>query len=260
MNWIEVILLSLVEGLTEFLPISSTGHLILTSAIFGIQEDQFVKSFNIIIQFGAILSVLVLYWKKFLPIRFDFYSRLFLSFLPAAVLGLLVKSKIDQVLGSVLIVGITLFIGGFILIWSDRFFAKNETSQKKIEDLTYTQCLILGLIQCFAFLPGVSRAAATILAGLMMGLNRKTAAEFSFFLAVPTLSGAALIKGISAIETFGLDQLHFLLGGIFLSFVFALMAIRFMMKWISQFGFQHFGYYRILVGTIIFIFYFQGKI
>lgn len=257
MNWIEVFILSFVEGMTEFLPISSTGHLIITSALFGIEEDQFVKSFNIIIQFGAILSVLVLYWRRFLP-NLVFYKKLLIAFLPAAIIGLLVKSKIDQVLESVLTVGITLFIGGFLLIWSDRYF-KDHKQTKTVDDLSFKDCIKIGLIQCFAFLPGVSRAGATIIGGLMLGLNRSAAAEFSFFLAVPTLFGAAAIKSLGIIKTISSDQIQFLAAGLILSFLFALIAIKFMLKIISKFGFKHFGYYRIILGILIFIFYFKGQ-
>lgn len=256
MSWFEIILLSFVEGATEFLPISSTGHLILTSAILGISEDPFIKSFNIIIQFGAILSVLVLYWRRFLP-NVDFYKKLVVSFLPAAIIGLLVKSKIDLVLDSVLIVGVTIFLGGFVLIASDKFF-KEKNLTKNIDDLSWQDCLKIGLIQCFAFIPGVSRAAATIIGGLVLGLNRKAAAEFSFFLAVPTLAGAAAVKSFGIINTIHSEQIIFLAWGLLFSFVFAMLAIKVMMKLVSNFGFKHFGYYRIILGIIIFVFYFRG--
>lgn len=255
MNWFNVVFLSLIEGLTEFLPVSSTGHLIVTSSIFGIQEEGFVKAFNIIIQFGAILSVLVLYWKRFLP-SLNFYKKLIIAFLPAALIGLAVKSKIDALLESVQVVAWALLIGGVLLVLSDRFFSKLDQSGKTTEDLTWKDCLKIGMIQCFAFIPGVSRSAATILGGLSLGMNRKEAAEFSFFLAVPTLSGAALIKTLGVLKTLDPSQYLFLFAGTVLSFIFALAAIRFFIGVVSQFGFKFFGYYRIILGLGILIFTF----
>lgn len=257
MTWFEVVVLSLVEGLTEFLPISSTGHLILASALMGISEEGFVKSFNIIIQSGAILSVLVLYWRRFLP-NVAFYQRIFAAFLPAAVIGLLVKKKIDLLLDSVLVVSVSLIIGGLILIWADRYFDRNPKEQKQIHNLSIKECLILGLIQCFAFIPGVSRAGATLLAGLMMGLSKKEAAEFSFFLAVPTLVGASFVKSLGLWETITVDQWTPLIAGIILSFIFATLAIRFFLKLLEKFGLKHFGYYRVLLGVICLVLLQQG--
>jgi undecaprenyl-diphosphatase len=223
----------------------------------GIEEQGFVKGFNVIIQFGAILSVLVIYWQRFLP-NIPFYKKLFVAFLPAAVIGLLVKSKIDLILGSVFVVGMTTFLGGFVLIWSDSFFSKEGRSQKEITDLSWQDSLKLGFIQCLAFFPGVSRSGATIIGGLSLGLNRKAAAEFSFFLAVPTLTGAALVKSLGILKTIESDQIRFLLLGIALSFLFALIAIKFMIAVVSRYGFKHFGYYRILLGILILFFYYRG--
>lgn len=249
MSWLEVLALSFIEGLTEFLPVSSTGHLILTSWFFGIQEEGFVKAFNIIIQFGAILSVLALYWRRFLPNK-DFYLKVFLAFLPAAVIGLLVKDSIDSLLGSVDVVAWALLLGGFVLIWSDRKFNDFE-SGKTIQELRPAQLLTLGLIQCLAFIPGVSRSASTILGGLWLGLSRKEAAEFSFFLAVPTLAGASFIKSLKVADSIQSDQVPILIAGCAFSFLFALIAIRFFIKLVSRFGFKHFGYYRIVLGLLI---------
>lgn len=252
MTFLQIFLLSLIEGLTEFLPVSSTGHLILTSALMGIEDDGFIKSFNIIIQFGAILSVLVLYWRRFLP-DLEFYKKLVIAFLPAAVIGLAVKSKIEVVLGSVEVVAWALIAGGIILIWSDRFF-QDRPGSKKVETMSWGDCLKLGLLQCFAFIPGVSRSGATIVGGLYLGLSRKEAAEFSFFLAVPTLAGATFIKTLGILDS--LDSLHWqsLAIGLFLSFVFALLAIRFFIGIVSRFGFKHFGIYRIVLGVLILVF------
>jgi undecaprenyl-diphosphatase len=251
MSYVEVLILSFVEGLTEYLPISSTGHLIVTSALMGIQEEGFIKAFNIIIQFGAILAVLVLYWRRFLP-NVSFYKKIIVGFLPAAVIGLAIKSKIDALLGSVTIVAIALIVGGIILIWSDRVFEKKSAANTKtISDLSLIDCIKIGFIQCFAFIPGVSRSAATILGGLYFGMTRKEAAEFSFFLAVPTLTGAAALKTLGLIKTIEPDQWSLLLVGIVLSFIFAIFAIKFFISIVSRYGFKLFGYYRIIIGIVV---------
>jgi undecaprenyl-diphosphatase len=259
MNYWEALVLAFIEGLTEFLPISSTGHLILTSAWLGFSEEGFVKSFNIVIQSGAILSVLVLYWKRFLP-NLEFYKKLFIAFFPAAVIGLLVKNHIDAILGSVLVVALALIAGGFVLIWSDKAFPQSQHGGKTIHSLTWSDCLKLGLIQCFAFIPGVSRSGATIVGGLYLGMQRKEAAEFSFFLAVPTLAGASLVKSLPLLKTFEAHQMGLLLFGTFFSFVFALIAIRFFIGLVSRFGFKHFGYYRIILGVVILISLYLGNV
>jgi len=257
MSFLQILLLSFIEGLTEFLPISSTGHLILTSAVMGIEDDGFIKSFNIIIQFGAILSVLVLYWQRFLP-DLEFYKKLVVAFFPAAVVGLAVKSKIEIVLGSVEVVAWALIAGGIVLIWSDRYF-KDHPGNKKIESMSWLDCLKLGLLQCFAFIPGISRSGATIVGGLYLGLSRKEAAEFSFFLAVPTLAGATFIKTLGIIKTLDASHWQSLALGMLLSFIFALLAIRFFIGIVSRFGFKHFGVYRILLGILILVIVARGQ-
>jgi len=252
MNFLEVFWLSLVEGLTEFLPVSSTGHLILLSSVFGIQEDGFVKAFTIIIQFGAILAVVALYWRRFLPIRLEFYKRLFVAVLPAVVIGFAFKNKIDDLLDSSLLVATTFILGGFVLIWSDKKFKDEQKNKKEIQDLTLKECLTLGFVQCLAMIPGTSRSGATIIGGLFLGLSRKAAAEFSFFLAVPTLTGAALLKTIKILKTIEHDQYQFLGLGLILSFLFALMSVKVMIGLVSKYGYKHFGFYRIILGAIIF--------
>ncbi|MGZ5279644.1 MAG: undecaprenyl-diphosphate phosphatase [Pseudobdellovibrionaceae bacterium] len=258
MTFFQIFILSLIEGLTEFLPVSSTGHLILASAFMGIGDDQFIKSFNIIIQFGAILSVLVLYWRRFLP-NLEFYKKLFIAFLPAAVIGLLVKSKIDLILGSVEIVAWALVVGGIILILTDRYF-RDHPGNLRIDTLSWKDCLKLGFLQCFAFIPGVSRSGATIVGGLYLGMSRKEAAEFSFFLAVPTLAGATLIKTMGLIKTIDSSQISSLLAGMVLSYFFATIAIRFFLQIVSRFGFKHFGIYRIALGLVILFLIQRGAI
>lgn len=250
-----VFILSLIEGLTEFLPISSTGHLIIASSLMDLDSNNFVTQFNIIIQFGAILSVLVLYWRKFLS-DWIFYKKLAIAFAPAAVIGLLVKNRIDEILQSVSIVAWALIIGGVFLFFLDNKKSKSYVDGKNLDEISLKDAFIIGLMQCFAFIPGVSRAAATIIGGRMMGLNQKTATEFSFFLAVPTLSGAALIKTIKILPLIQADQAQTLAIGILLSFVFALMAIKTFIAFVSKGAFKWFGVYRIILGLLV-LFYFQ---
>ncbi len=249
MDLLQAIVLAVVEGVTEYLPISSTGHLIIVSAVMGLNEDNFVKSFNIIIQFGAILSVLVLYWKR-LQAPLSFYLKILIGFLPAAILGLLIKNKIDAILGSVAVVGWSLFLGGIFLLWIDR---QNLKGKKTISSLSYREAFLIGTCQCLAFIPGVSRSAASIVAGLFFGLQKKEAAEFSFFLAVPTLTGATLIKGLKVLPTVQPEQIHLLLVGIVVAFFVACLAIKTFIEIVSHKGFWMFGIYRILLAACIFL-------
>lgn len=253
MTWLQAFILAVVEGLTEFLPISSTGHLIIASSLMGNEHDAFVKSFNIIVQTGAILSVLVLYWKRFLP-NLEFYKKLIIAFLPAAVIGLAVKSKIDLLLDSVEVVAWALIIGGIVLIWMDRKLVNRKDQSKTIDSLSLLDCAKLGFFQCLAFIPGVSRSGATIFGGLFLKMTRKEAAEFSFFLAVPTLAGAGLIKSLPLLKTIEPDQISILLFGMFVAFVVAMFAIRFFISTISRVGFTFFGVYRIVLGLVILVF------
>jgi undecaprenyl-diphosphatase len=260
MSWYIILLLSLIEGLTEFLPVSSTGHLILASYLFGISEEGFIKSFNIIIQFGAISSVIWLYKDQFKWNQM-FYKKLLVAFFPAAAIGFLVKKKIDLILGSPVIVSIALILGGFILIWIDKYIEKNANKIKtqSHQEMTLKQSFLIGLFQCLAFIPGVSRSGSSIVTAVLLGVDKKTAAEFSFFLAVPTLAAAGLYKSFSILPT--LDQTHLLhlFAGCLLSFVFASMALKFFIKLVTKIGFKHFGYYRIIVGTFILLLIFKGN-
>jgi undecaprenyl-diphosphatase len=251
-----VFILSLIEGVTEFLPISSTGHLIIASALMDLNNNAFVTQFNIIIQFGAILSVLVLYWRKFLTDR-AFYIKLVFAFFPAAIIGLLIKNRIDEILQSVAIVAWALIIGGIVLIFLDNKKSKSYVDGKNLDDISLKDAAIIGFMQCLAFIPGVSRAAATIIGGRMMGLNQKTSTEFSFFLAVPTLAGAALIKTIKILPQIQVEQAQTLVVGILLSFVFALMAIKTFIAFVSKGAFRWFGVYRIILGLFV-LYYFQN--
>jgi undecaprenyl-diphosphatase len=253
MNWLETLIIAIVEGLTEFLPVSSTGHMIIAESLLGIEPDAFVKAFTIIIQFGAILSVLVLYWKRFFQ-SVDFYWKLLIAFLPAAVLGLLLGDWLDALLESVPVVAVTLILGGVLMLFVDKLFAKTSENQA----ITGRKALIIGLCQCIAMIPGVSRSMATIVGGMSQRLTRKHAAEFSFFLAVPTLFAASAYKLLKLVmepdsRQLLLDHWDLLVVGNIVAFVVALLAIRFFIGFISRYGFKAFGYYRIVVGGVLLI-------
>ncbi len=252
----QAIILAIVEGISEFLPISSTGHMIIASTIMGIQSNQFVKTFTVAIQFGAILSVVVLYFKRFFQ-SFDFYFKLFVAVLPAIAMGLLFKKQIDALLENVVIVGITLLIGGIILLFVDKYFAKNEKNNEEEKTITYKQAFFVGIFQVIAMVPGVSRSASTIIGGLFQGLNRKRAAEFSFFLAIPTMFGATCLE-LKDNYQLVFDNLSLFLIGNLVAFIVALLAIRSFISYLTKYGFQFFGYYRIALGLVILSLYAMG--
>ncbi|KYG67882.1 UDP-diphosphatase [Bdellovibrio bacteriovorus] len=257
MNYLHAIILGIVEGITEFLPISSTGHMVIASSVMGIHDDQFVKNFEVIIQFGAILSVLVLYWKRFLP-DWNFYKKLFVAFLPTGIIGFFVKDIVDQLLGSVQVVAWALIIGGAILVWSDRVFAHLTAMGRKTDDLSYGDSVKLGLFQAIAMIPGVSRSAATIMGGLTLGMNKKEAAEFSFFLAVPTMAAATGYKLLKVYKSIEPGQIGVLAVGCVVAFIVAMLAIKFFINIVARYGFRGFGYYRIVLGIIILIMLYTG--
>ncbi|WP_026451054.1 undecaprenyl-diphosphate phosphatase [Aequorivita capsosiphonis] len=255
MNTLQAIVLAIIEGLTEFLPVSSTGHLIIGSSFFGIAGDDFTKLFTIVIQLGTILSVVVLYFKRFFQ-SMDFYYKLFVAFLPAVFLGLLFNDVIDSLLESPLTVAISLIIGGFILIKVDDWFGDGEGEEAEI---TYLTALKIGFFQCLAMIPGVSRSGASIVGGMTQKLSRKTAAEFSFFLAVPTMLGATVKKSYDYYQAgFELtsDQVNYLIIGNVVGFIVALIAIKFFIDYLSKNGFKIFGYYRIFAGVSILLIHF----
>jgi undecaprenyl-diphosphatase len=253
MNFFEAIVLAIIEGLTEFLPVSSTGHMIIASSFMGIAEQPFTKTFTVAIQFGAILSVVMLYYKRFLQ-SFDFYIKLFIAFIPAAILGFLLDDYIDALLGNVMIVGFTLLLGGVFILFLDSFV--KESNDENSSTITNKRAFAIGVIQCIAMIPGVSRSAATIIGGLYQKLNRKTAAEFSFFLAVPTMFAATAYKvykfwkeGVG-VES---EQINMLIVGNIVAFIVAALAIRSFIGYITKYGFKLFGYYRIVIGLLIII-------
>lgn len=265
----DTIIIAIVEGLTEFLPVSSTGHMIITQNILGVESTVFVKAFTFIIQFGAILSVVVLYWKRFFQLnrtpapegasplkrflhKYDFYWKLFVAFIPAAVLGLLFNDMIDAMLESVAVVATTLIIGGVFMLFCDKIF--NKGSEKT--ELTEKRAFNIGLFQCISMIPGVSRSMATIVGGMSQKLTRKAAAEFSFFLAVPTMLAATMFKMLDLVtdpESLAVLKANVdtLLIGNAVAFIVALLAIKFFISFVTKYGFKAFGWYRIVVGGII---------
>lgn len=259
MNVFQAIVLAIIEGLTEFLPVSSTGHMIIASSAMGIASDKFVKLFTIAIQLGAILSVLVLYFKRFVK-SVDFYVKLVIAFIPSAILGKLLSDYIDELLETPLGVAISLFLGGIILLYADRLFSKDEVDDTdKVDKLTAFK---IGLFQCIAMIPGVSRSGATIVGGMSQKLTRKTAAEFSFFLAVPTMFAATGYKMYKFIKEAGMptgEQIQLLAIGNVVAFIVALLAIKSFIGFLNKYGFKVFGWYRIAVGAIIIILYLSGQ-
>ncbi|HCZ37310.1 MAG TPA: UDP-diphosphatase [Cytophagales bacterium] len=257
MSYFDAIILAIVEGLTEFLPVSSTGHMIIASSLLGIESDSFTKTFTVAIQLGAIASVLVLYWKRFFQ-NFNFYFKLLVAFIPAMVFGLLFNDQIDALLENVMVVAISLIFGGIVFLFIDKLF--NQESEST-EIITYSSAFIIGMFQVIAMIPGVSRSAATIIGGLTQKLNKKTAAEFSFFLAVPTMlaaTGYKLLKFYLDGNTFGQEQITTLMIGNVVAFVVALLAIKSFISYLTKHGFKVFGYYRIILGSIILILYWFG--
>lgn len=275
MDWLQTIIIAIVEGLTEFLPVSSTGHMIIAQNILGVESTEYVKAFTFIIQFGAILSVVCLYWKRFFQLnntpapegatafrkfihKFDFYWKLFVAFIPAAVLGLLFSDAIDAMLEKVEVVAITLVIGGIFMLFCDRIFNKGSEDTK----LTEKRAFMVGLFQCISMIPGVSRSMATIVGGMSQKMTRKDAAEFSFFLAVPTMFGATVYKMYKLLSDGGtemiMNNLDTLIIGNVVAFIVALLAIKFFISFVQKYGFRAFGWYRIIVGGIILIMLLAG--
>ena len=253
MNYLEAIILAIIEGITEFLPVSSTGHMIIASSFFGIAQEDFTKLFTIVIQLGAILSVVVLYFKRFFQ-SIDFYFKLLVAFIPAVILGLLFSKKIDSLLESPVTVAVSLLIGGIILLKVDDWF--NNSSETEI---TYLKAFKIGLFQCFAMIPGVSRSGASIVGGMSQKLARTSAAEFSFFLAVPTMLGATLKKCYDYYQAGFIltqDQMNILIIGNIVAFIVALLAIKTFIGFLSKNGFKIFGYYRIVAGIVLLLIHF----
>lgn len=254
MDYLQAVVLAIIEGITEFLPISSTGHMIIASSFFGIAHEDFTKLFTVVIQLGAILSVVVLYFKRFFQ-TLDFYFKLVVAFIPAVVFGLLFSKKIDALLENPITVAVSLVLGGIILLKVDDWFTKTEEAQT-IEEISYPTAFKIGLFQCLAMIPGVSRSGASIIGGMSQKLSRTTAAEFSFFLAVPTMLGATIKKCYDYYKdgfVLSDDQINFLVIGNVVAFIVAMLAIKSFIGYLSKNGFKMFGYYRIIAGLAILI-------
>ena len=262
MNTLQAIIIAIVEGLTEFLPISSTGHMIITEKLLGITENDFIKVFTVAIQFGAILAVVVLYAKKFFDFKkWQFYVKLAAAVVPALVFGFLFSKKIDALLESSLTVAITMLAGGIILLFIDKAF-KNPTIDSE-EKVTYGKAIIIGVWQCIAMIPGVSRSAASIIGGMQQKLTRSAAAEFSFFLAVPTMLAATVYKLLKYNKEsggFSGQEIKQLAIGNVVAFIVAMLAIKFFIGFLKKYGFTVWGWYRIIVGIILLLLIWKGII
>ncbi|HWI91991.1 MAG TPA: undecaprenyl-diphosphate phosphatase [Flavisolibacter sp.] len=272
MNIVDAIIIAIVEGLTEFLPISSTGHMVITSSLLGIAESDFTKLFEVSIQLGAILAVVLLYWRKFFDFsRWQFYVKLIVGVIPALVLGFLFNDKIDKLLESPTTVAISTLVGGIILLFVDNLFKKPAV--EKDSEISYTKSFIIGCWQVIAMIPGVSRSAASIIGGMQQKLTRSLAAEFSFFLAVPTMFAATAYSIVlkkwtgSGVEKKGYqlimenhdNTIAFIIGNV-VAFVVAILAIKFFISYLQKHGFRLFGWYRIIVGIIVLILIFSGRL
>ncbi|MCE2743473.1 MAG: undecaprenyl-diphosphate phosphatase [Fluviicola sp.] len=258
MNLIDAIILAVIEGLTEFLPVSSTGHMIIGSSFMGIADKDFTKLFTIVIQLGAILSVVVLYFKRFFK-SFNFYYKLIIAFIPAAIFGFLFSDYIDKLLENPLAVAISLLVGGIILLFVDKWF--NKPVYLEEEEIDYLTALKIGFFQCIAMIPGVSRSGASIVGGMSQKLSRQVAAEFSFFLAVPTMFAATAKKLLDYFKdgnTINSEQIKILAVGNIVAFIVALIAIKSFIGYLNKNGFKLFGYYRIILGLILIILLVSG--
>lgn len=272
MSLLQAIIIAIVEGITEYLPVSSTGHMIITSSLMGIHKAEFTKMFEVAIQLGAILAVVVLYWRKFFDFkRWQFYAKLIIAVIPALVLGKLFSDKIDEMLESPTTVAITLLLGGIVLLFIDRLFTKNDIDTE--EKISIRRAFIIGLWQCLAMIPGVSRSASSIIGGMQQKLSRRLAAEFSFFLAVPTMCAATgytlFLKDVEVggVKQKGYEMLlassdnitAFVVGNI-VAFVVAMLAIKFFIGFLQRYGFRLFGWYRIIAGIVLLILIYTGVI
>ncbi|GAA4303085.1 undecaprenyl-diphosphate phosphatase [Compostibacter hankyongensis] len=264
MDIIQAVILAIIEGITEFLPISSTGHLIIGSSWMGIERQDFTKLFEVAIQLGAILAVVVLYWRRFFDRnRLNFYIKLIIAVIPALIVGYLFADRIDQLLESPVTVGATLLLGGIVLLFVDNWFKQPVVREE--QQLDIFKALRIGFWQCIAMIPGVSRSAATIIGGMQQKLTRSFAAEFSFFLAVPTMVAATGYKLLKAWKTTpeiltDRHNLLLLVVGNAVAFVVAMIAIRTFITYLQKHGFRMFGYYRILVGIVILIMVWKGML
>ena len=253
MTLIQSIIIAIIEGITEFLPISSTGHMIIASTLMKINNDEFVKTFEICIQIGAIMAIMLMYVKKFLS-GLNIYFKLMVAFLPTAIIGFLAYDIIKSYLFNPIVVATSLILGGIILIFIDQKVENQQRTVLEIESISYKNAFLIGLFQCISMIPGVSRAAATIIGGIFNGLNKKQATEFSFLLAVPTMLAASSYDLLKTNIHFNSQEIMILGLGLVIAFVTAWITVKFFLKFISHYGFKHFGYYRIVIGIIFLLF------
>jgi len=262
MDTIQTIVISIVEGLTEFIPVSSTGHMIITEKLLNVPDNEYTKMFTVAIQLGAILAVVVLYWKKFFDFKnLQFYSKLIVGVVPAIILGLLFSKKIDALLESSTTVAVSLLLGGVILVFIDKAF--NNPTIHSEKETSYINSFIIGIWQCLAMIPGVSRSAASIIGGMQQKLTRSAAAEFSFFLAVPTMlaaTGYKLYKHYKEAGGFSSEEIKQLAIGNVVAFIVAMFAIKFFIGFLKKYGFKVWGIYRIIVGIILLVLIWKGVI
>lgn len=253
MSLFDAVLLGIVEGLTEFLPVSSTGHMILTSHLLSLKNTEFLKTFEVTIQLGAILAVVIIYWPRLVQ-GLAIYYKLFAAFIPTAIIGFFAYSTIKAYLFNPYVVSLALIIGGFVLIFLDKWTEDSNPVYNSLEQISYKGAMQIGLLQSVSMVPGISRAAASIFGGIYAGFDRKQAAEFSFLLAIPTMFAATGYDLLQTFHSIHSDELALLLGGAIVSFVFAWLAVKSFITFVVRFGFSHFGYYRILLGVIFLLF------
>jgi undecaprenyl-diphosphatase len=252
MTLIQSIIIAIIEGITEFLPISSTGHMILASKLMNIHDDAFVKTFEISIQLGAIMAIVMMYIKRFLK-GISIYLKLGVAFIPTAIVGFLAYDIIKNYLFNPMIVAVSLIVGGIILILIDKIVVNRKSQTDVLENIDYKHAFFIGLIQCFSMIPGVSRAAATIIGGVFNGLDKKQATEFSFLLAVPTMFAATGYDLYKTPVVFTSYEILLLIIGFFIAMITAWIAVKIFLKIVENYGFKHFGYYRIAIGIIFLI-------
>lgn len=249
MTYFEALIIAIIEGLTEFLPISSTGHMILAASLMNLEDPRFAETFEIVIQLGAILAVLFLYIKRFF-VSITIYLKLLVAFLPTGIIGILAYKTIKLYLFNPYVVSVSLIVGGIALLFLDKWSAKKESEYKEIEDISYIDALKIGLIQCVSMVPGVSRSAATIFGGIFSGFNRQQAAEFSFLLAIPTMFAASGYDLLKEKDNIHGNDITILLFGALIAFIVAFVAVKAFVTFLNKYGFKHFGYYRIILGVL----------
>ncbi len=252
MTFLQAIILAIIEGLTEFLPVSSTGHMILADALMNVQDKEFTKTFEIVIQLGAIMAVAVLYIKRFF-VSIDIYLKLLAAFIPTGVIGILAYKTIKMYLFNPFVVSIALIVGGVILILLDKWTENKKSKYENIENVSYIDAMKIGLFQCFSMIPGISRAAATIFGGVFAGFDRKLATEFSFLLAIPTMMAASGKDLWESKDLINSENIKLMLVGGAVAFVFAIIAVKAFITFVQKYGFKHFGYYRIILGILFLV-------